>query len=238
MNKYSLFFLLSLYSLDTTAQVDYGYSRWLIIADSTIVDTTTMQDRNYNDIPIIRKQAYLNGEVFISQEYYDILKPKRITYSLKQCHISLEFYEDGMALNYLVLRLPGDSSQFKTLVFGIEHDITAVQTIYADGKLTFESYWDTFDLKPQAYREYLNGFEHGKSISYYRSGGVKSLGNFINGKIEGNGIDYHENGNVRAIYPHNNGRMHGKVSFFDEFGSLNAYQIYDDNIPGEYIEIK
>lgn len=62
--------------------------------------------------------------------------------------------------------------------------------------------------------------EDGHVIVYYKTGKIKSIGNYINNQREGEWLYFHENGQVALKKNYSNGSQIGEWSYYNEKGNL------------------
>lgn len=62
--------------------------------------------------------------------------------------------------------------------------------------------------------------EDGHAIVYYKTGKIKSIGNYINNQREGEWLYFHENGQVALKKNYSNGSQTGEWSYYNEKGNL------------------
>lgn len=78
---------------------------------------------------------------------------------------------------------------------------------------------------------YLNGRPHGKWLSFYSNGRLKSIENWKNGKLFGKYVLYQENGKKIFETTYLNGKDNGEYFLFHSNGRLQVQGKFKNGIP-------
>jgi len=91
-------------------------------------------------------------------------------------------------------------------------------------------YYDTGELALLSYNNISDFTRHGRSISYYRSGIIRSTSTFIDGQFHGKYDSYNEDGSISISQSWAHGTTHGPLIRYNENGSVESkiYFLYGE----------
>lgn len=77
---------------------------------------------------------------------------------------------------------------------------------------------------------YKNGKKNGKSIEYYKGGGIKSMELYNKGELNGVAREFYENGNYKKEVYYKEGKKDGQYKEFYENGKPKVIKTYDNDL--------